>query len=655
MGIAKMNKVYLIAHQSEKERILGLLQQLGVLEVGDLQAKDAENEAWAGLVESDQALEALQETEKRLAEVRFSLDFLQRYYPEKKSMLAALAGEKTVVDADDLAHKAAVWAETGTGVYQALRNTDEKLLALRNEETRLQNLKAQLAPWERLMVPLEEIKSTAGVRIEPGVLPVNDVNDAAAVREEITAAAPAFFMDEVSSVRGESYVLAVYHAADADVVQAALKRHNFSRLAFGQLTGTAAYNLREIESRLLELGRERQAALAGAGEQVVRRQELSFYLDYLTVDKEQKQVVANFARTGKSFIIEGWSRAEDLPKLKKELPRVSETAEIISREVLPGEMYPVALENKKVFAPFEFITKLYDHPNPYGIDPTPALAPFFVVFFGLCMTDAGYGVVLTLLGALGAWKIKSRAARNLMWIIFAGGLSTIFFGWLVGGWFGLQVLGAPYFFDAMANPILMLIYALILGAVQILAGMLIKAWRLIKDGKVLDAVFDVGFWIVMFAGFAMFGLPQTADIAGKVVAGAAAGLVLTQGRSQRGVLKKFTSGLLSLYSISGYFSDLLSYSRLMALGLATGVIAMVINTMAGLLTFHPVGYVFMVVLLLVGHTFNVLVNVLGSYIHSSRLQYIEFYNRFYQGGGRAFVPFRLSTKHIDIRPQWLQK
>jgi V/A-type H+-transporting ATPase subunit I len=652
MGIAKMNKVYLVAHQAEKDQVLAVLQQLGVVEVSDLQAKDVEDQAWAELVEGDQEQEALQSLEARLADVRFSLDFLKRYYPEKKSMMDALNASKMPFRSGELYGNATQWGKTAETVYSALKKIDEKLMSLRNEETRLQNLKLQLKPWEVFTVPLEEIKTTTAVRTELGTLPTVDV---ALAKEELLAVAPAFYLEEVNSNRGESFVVVAHHTEDAEDVQAILKQHNFNRHTFAQLSGTAAENLARIEESLINAEQERQAALESAGQQAEHREQLNYYLDYLTVEKEKKQVVANFARTGNAFILEGWVRTDDLSDLTQRLADTCDTVEVISRDTEDGEMYPVALENKKIFAPFEFITKLYDHPSPYGLDPTPAMAPFFVVFFGLSMTDAGYGVVLALLGVLGLWKIKTGAARNLMWILVFGGLSTIVFGWLVGGWFGLAALGAPLIFNAMEDPMQMLIYALAIGIVQIFFGMAIQAWRLIKQGKIFAAIFDVGLWYLLFFGFAMFALPQTVDMAMTTILIAVAGLVLTQGRTQPGIVKKFLSGLLSLYNITGYLSDVLSYSRLMALGLATGVIALAINTMAGLLTGHPIGYVLMVFLLLGGHIFNVVINTLGAYIHSSRLQYIEFYNRFYEGGGRAFVPFRLNTKNIDIQPEWQQR
>ncbi|EEG77561.1 H(+)-transporting two-sector ATPase [Dethiobacter alkaliphilus AHT 1] len=652
MGISKMNKVYLVAHQAEKDQVLAVLQQLGVMEVNDLQAKDLEDEAWADLVEGDQEQEALNTLEERLADVRFSLDFLKRYYPAKKGMLDAINGEKKSVLANELADTAAQWAETTDQVYAALRQVDEKLISLRNEETRLQNLKLQLEPWDKLTVPLEEVKSTNTVRVELGTLPTAELGP---VKEELAEAGAAFVLDEVKAERGESYVLVAYHAEDAEEVPALLKQHNFNKHTFPKLSGTPKENLERIEKELVQADKERQEALAAAGEQVKHREQLNYYLDYLTVERDKKQKVASFARTSNSFILEGWIREQDLPELKKKLEKACDTVEVVSREPEEGEAFPVSLENKPAFTPFEFITKLYGTPSPHGLDPTANLTPFFIVFFGLAMTDAGYGVILALVAALALTKIKPQGARNLLWIIFAGGISTFVFGWLVGGWFGADLLGAPLYFSALEDPILLLVYSLALGIIQIFYGMAIKAAWSIREGRILDAVFDQGLWYLLIIGILLMAIMPELGIGGPMAIAAAIGLVLTQGRTQPTIVKKFLSGLLSLYDITGYLSDVLSYSRLLALGLATGVIALAVNTMAGLLTGHIIGWVIMIPLLLVGHTFNLVINSLGAYIHASRLQYIEFYNRFYEGGGRSFVPFKLNTKEIEIQPEWLQK
>lgn len=653
MGIAKMSRVYLVAHQSEKEKVLDVLQQSGLVEISDLQAKDAEPTDWWELVEGEEALPELQELEARLGEVRFAQDFLARYYPEKKGMLEALSAEKLTVSAGELEEQAEKWAKTAREVYAALRKVDERLVALRSEETRLQNLKAQLAPWVKLAVPVEELKSTATVRVEVGVLPAGGL---AKAREELLSAVPTCYLEEVDKNSNEAYVVVVCHHRDGELVQSILKQHNFNRQGFGDLSGTVAENLKLVDEGLARLEKERQEALELAAEQVKYREQLNYYSDYLSVEKEKAQATANFARTNNTFVLEGWTRTADLPRLEKLLAASCETVEMMSEEPGEDEDFPVLLENHRAIVPFEFITKLYGTPHPRGIDPTLALTPFFVIFFGLCMTDAGYGAVLAVVAALALWKLKPKGAlHQLLWIMVAGGISTLVFGHLVGGWFGASAFGSPLFFDAMAEPMTMLIYALALGVIQIFVGMGIKMFMNIKAGKWQEVIYDDLLWYTIMIGILLFGLLPAAKEVGKwmTIVGAV-GLSLTQGRSHRNIIKRFFSGVLSLYNLTGWLSDVLSYSRLLALGLATGVIALAVNTMAGLLS-GPILLPVKIVLLFIGHSFNLVINALGSFVHSCRLQYIEYYGRFYEAGGRAFSPFALKTRYMQVVPEWTEE
>jgi V/A-type H+-transporting ATPase subunit I len=193
-----------------------------------------------------------------------------------------------------------------------------------------------------------------------------------------------------------------------------------------------------------------------------------------------------------------------------------------------------------------------------------------------------------------------------------------------------------------------LIVSFAFGIIQIYAGLILNAYKNIRDGRTSDALMDQGLWIVFLTGLIMFALPQLKSLAKYVAIIGAIGLLLTQGRSQKGIFKKFTSGLLSLYDVTGYLSDVLSYSRLLALGLATGVIATVINTMAKLVGVNAIGVILMIIIMFGGHVFNLLINVLGAYVHSSRLQYIEFFGKFYDSGGRAFDPLRIKTTFVDF-------
>ncbi len=645
MAIAKMKKVFLVGHQEEKDCTLGLLQRIAVMEVSDLQGKAADA-ALSGLVEGDREQGALQELEARLAEVRFALDFLNRYFPAKKGMLSSLEDNRALLTLEDFKAQAAVWEQQAKEVYGELRRADEKLVSLRNEETRLQNLRAQLQPLEKLDLPLEELRSTAQVGLELGILPSDELDP---FRAAVQAAAPEALLQEIYGDREETYLLLAYAASSVEALKEALKQFSFSRQEFPSLRGTAAQNLARIEEELGGTAARRQEILLEAKKQTAWREQLNCYYDYLVMERDKSQLVSHLARTENAFVMEGWVREKDLPLLEHKLATVCHTVVCLARDAAEDEAFPVALENHPYVAPFEFVTTLYGTPKPRSIDPTLPLTPFFVAFFGICMSDAGYGLIIAALAAWMLWKVKlGTGARRIFKVVLACGVSTVIFGSLIGGWFGGLVPLAPLFFDALADPMRMLIYALAIGIFQIFTGMGIMFYRKVREGKWLDAVYDELFWVLFLSGLILLAFPQTAGLARVLAPAAGVGLVLTQGRTQEGIVRKFVSGLFSLYNVTGYLGDILSYSRLLALGLATSVIAMSVNMLSFMLGGTLIGAVVMVVMLAFGHLFNMVINILGAYVHSSRLQYLEFFNRFFESGGRPFKPFKLNTNHVHV-------
>ena len=650
MGIARMNKVYLLAHQADKEHVLSALQQSGLLEISDITGTE-EAEGWVKSLARDQEQEALQELEGKLAEVRFNLDFLNRYHPVKKGLLDDFLAEKKSITAGEMERLAAGWADISSKVFAAIKTIDEKLLQIRNEETHLQNLQQQLLPWRRLPVPLEQLQSTPAVTIELFALPVNSADK---FRSELAETGAAYALEQVEYLRGEIYFVLVAHHSDAETVRNVLKRFDYVKHTFPELTGLPEELLAGVEEDLHKLAAKQEVVRQNIAELAQYREQLLYYLDYLTVLREKRQAMENLGRTASTFVLEGWIREADVKKLKHLLADVSDSVAVMVREPEPGEAFPVLLENKPLFAPFEFVTKLYGAPSPYGVDPTAAFTPFFVIFFGIALTDAAYGLVLSLVAVLGLMKIKGENMRRLLKIIFAFGLSTVVFGWLIGGWLGFQVLGAPLYFDSLSDPMRLLVYSLGLGIIHIFWGMMLKLIHLVRQRQYFAAFADVILWYGLIIGLLLLIVPAAATFGKYLAIISAVGLILTQGRAQGSIMKKFFSGVLSLYNITGYLSDILSYSRLLALGLATGVVSLTVNTMAGLLKGHPIGYVAMLIIMAGGHVFNLAINALGAFIHSSRLQYIEFYNQFYEGGGKHFNPFRIQTRHIEIRPDGLQ-
>ena len=317
----------------------------------------------------------------------------------------------------------------------------------------------------------------------------------------------------------------------------------------------------------------------------------------------------------------------------------------------PEDTVPIKLKSNPLTSPLNMVTEMYSLPSYDGIDPNPLIMPFFTVFFGIMYNDAGYGLVLIAFSLFIRAKVKLRGAlKYMMSLMTLCGITSVVVGLLTGSFFGDAIptiagiygreITLPYVFSPLEDPLLVLIGALIIGGIQIITGMIISAYMKIRDGHPLDALMDEGSWWLLFAGIAVLATGGTYWVA---IAGVVA-LVLTQGRSKPKLIGKLISGLASLYDITGYFGDILSYSRLMALMLAGGVIATVVNMLGSL----PGSIVFYLIIFLVGHLFNMGINIIGTYVHASRLQYLEYFGKFYREGGKPFRPLTLKTKYVDI-------
>lgn len=406
--------------------------------------------------------------------------------------------------------------------------------------------------------------------------------------------------------------------------------------------------------------------------------------DYFSNRKSEYAICDQFLGTERTVFILGWLLTEDLDRTISKLELVSPSVDFVIQDPAEGDKVPTKIRPGPLSSSFGFITRMYGSPKWGDMDPTPFFAPFFVVFLGMCLSDAGYGIVLLLLSIYAERTL--RGGKNFFRVLIWGSIVTIIVGAFIGSWFGADleadISSWPGFMISLREGlrsmqamnitegdglILFLIFALILGVIQVFTGLGVKMYWNIKIGKVKDAIFDQGFWIIFLLGF--LGLILSSDMGMGSLAeplpllsqalfwGGMALLILTQGRRQKNPVVKLIGGFLSLYNITGYFSDTLSYSRLLALGLATGLIAFIINLLAfmlyaglagipviGLFIAIPVVIIFLVV----AHLGNLALSLLGAIIHTLRLQYIEYFTKFYEGGGRSFSPFREVMKKVDI-------
>lgn len=661
MAVVEMRRVTILGHQSAREAVLKKIQHLGVVQVDDVRdALDPEEhsalfgvefpEASTAPVSSDRAVD-----EER-ARVQSALDLLDRFFRPKKGVIETFAGLRTPLTEADYRTRAAAEGEVDRLVARAAE-IDQRLSTLQSRETELRERQALLAPWRSLDVRREDLRDTRLFRIALGQMSVTDEESLVRDLEEASGAAG---FEEVGRDRNHRYGVLYYPKAEEEAVLAAARRHDWSAVALPFFSGTVAEELARVAHEAEGVAPERQRLIGEVEALLQDRVTLYARFDHLRNEQAKEETRALLGYTRRLFVLRGWTRAKDLPALERSLDELKSPVVTLAQTPAPGETYPVDLENPTILRPFEVITRVAGLPASGALDPSPYLAPFFFIFFGLMLGDAGYGLLL-IVGGL--WLVKRAKAvglgRQLLYLLSLCGVATLIAGTLTGSWFGNLFGIPPLWFDPLKDPVKMLVVSLILGVIQIFTALAVKAYDNIRKGAKLDALYDQGFWAVFLSGLILLLLSAAgkqfawAAAAGKYLSlGGAIALVLTQGRSKKNVFARLGSGLLSLYGVSSYLSDVLSYSRLLALGLSGTVIAMVLNYGAKLLAGTPIiGWLLMVAVLVAGHLFDLLISAVGAYVHASRLQYVEFFTKFFEAGGRPFRPLSEGHRYVFIQPE----
>ena len=472
----------------------------------------------------------------------------------------------------------------------------------------------------------------------------------------------AYSLNVIGSEASVSYVFLVYIKTAEKKVSAALSGAGFVRLRFD--AGTAVSASEKVQRQLLDLREKREALTEEKRTLAALCADMETAYDILDTRLGILEQREKTAATEHTVLISGWLPAKQEKRLREAL--AGYTCSLALSEPEEGDDVPVQLYNNAFADPFESLIGLYSYPKYGSFDPTFIMGIFFSIFFGLMTADVGYGLLITV-GCLVMIKLmKPRLGMRRFLKMFAiCGVFSMVSGVLFNGWFGdlptqfaQNILGITdfggmwYLVDPINEPITFFIISLAAGAVHLIAGMIIKMVMLIKSGDIFSAIFDVGSWFVIFAGIALYVL---VGMAGGIVALVGVLMVVfTHGRHQKNIIMKFFSGLLGLYDIVNYMSDLLSYSRVLALGLSSAVIASVFNVLATLGGRSAVSFILFPLVFLIGHALNIALSVLSSFIHSSRLQYVEFFGKFYEDGGRQFAPMAPRLKYTDVSPEDLK-
>ncbi|HPX68365.1 MAG TPA: V-type ATP synthase subunit I [Bacillota bacterium] len=637
MAIVKMKKATMIALQSEKNEILNDLQRFGYLQVVNLEER---MEQGFEELQPDSDNEAVGRLEAKLSQVKYSIDFLGKFNTAKKPLFAQK------VQVDETKRKEYLDNEEKLNeIYESCRSIDSRFTEIKSSETKLNNAIAQLTPWLALKEKLEEIGTTHNTNSILGFIAskYEDELSTAVKDEDLTA-----YLEKVGVEKENSYFMVIYHQTCEERISQLLKQVGWTKVTFSEYSGTPEENINRIKAEISNLENIKKELAKKAEAMVPESGFLEILYDLLSIEKDRRSVVKDFIKTDKTFMLQGWIPEKFADDMTKLLDGITDKYTISFEDPSEEDEIPVLLNNPKAVKPYEMITDLYSVPNAKGIDPNIFMAPFFVVFFGIMVTDAVYGILMSALTGYVLYKYKPQGGmKNMMWIMFFGGISTFFWGGIFGGWLGDLIKVKPWWFNPLDEPLKMLIFCLILGVIHLYTGYILQAYQNIKAGNFMDAIYDQVLWLMLLTGLMFLALPPLAAVGKYMAIVGAAGTVIFSARSEKNIFKRLISGVLALYNVSGFLGDVLSYSRLFALCLATGVIAQVFNAMGLMMGGSIIGKIIMIAFLAFAHVFNTALGVLGAYVHTSRLQYVEFFGKFYEGEGKPFNPLRIRTKYIQ--------
>jgi len=635
MALAEVQKVQIIAHLGKKMELLSSLQEAGIVQLEEVNFEEFE------LATSSSEVSEL---EHALHRMKRALEYFSQW--EDKGFLKRLFTQKP----QHSSHKRKEVLEFD---YASVMDDLEKLEAKKNdllsEIKFLEREKDFLAPLQDLSLPVASVKPTDSTEIVLGNLPLSQFEGLQKLAEK-----EALWFEVINKGKRQIYVLGFYLESEKDNIEQLLKELNFNHIYFtepllrGAKKEDRVIDVMERISKDIEEKRREIEALDKEGRRLaVHQGKLMLVHDVLVNEKEKITHSRLLGETERVFYSEGWIRSADISRLKSKLRPFSEEIQLYFRPPLPEEEPPSILENPKQGKPFEVVTKLYGLPQRGSLDPTLPLAPFFFVFVGLCVSEAGYGLIVTLLSLLFIKFAKPKGGLlQFLKLMALLGISTVILGTLVGGWFGFPVRQLMIL-DPLGDPLSFLILALALGFIQVWFGTLLKLIDGIKNKRFLQPFFVEGGWLVLLPSLVLYFLTKN-SLWGILTLMGAAGIVFFASPS-RNPLARFFGGLYSLYDISRYLADVLSYSRLLALGLATSVIAMVVNTLCQTALGIPwLGWLIAALIFVGGHLFNLGISFLGGFVHSMRLQFVEFFSKFFRSGGKPFKPFEMESKFVEF-------
>ncbi|MDD3126779.1 MAG: V-type ATP synthase subunit I [Candidatus Izemoplasmatales bacterium] len=615
--IIPMKKLKLVALKEDKENLLISLQRYG--EVMFIKHGDDTN------IDTDASNEEIQ-----LQRAEKSISLIRKYKAKHKGFADQIAIDYDEFKTEDPAQEK---------ILATIENADEEINNLRQDNTALQEKLAFYLPWSGLDMMLSDLYMPHYAVIHTGTIETRNMQD---------------FVDMISEYGGEiqkvgvfgysqTIVYACYEDDDNEIIEKS-KNLGFIEVILPSDKKYVSEIIIETEKAITKNRQRIETLELTLAEYAKQTDKIKLFADQAATAIKRRQ--ANIQETVDTVYLEGWVRSDRIVRLKKAITDVTDVFDLELVDPQTDEIPPTVLKNNKFVDAFESVTDMFSKPNPYEIDPNPVMSIWYWIIFGMMMGDAGYGLLMVVVVGFLLKKMKPKGnMRRLFLIIFYGGFSTILWGILFGSYFGFTIF--PILLEPINEPLKMLLVSLILGGCHLITGLVIKAYHNLRDKHYMAILSDSISWIVLLIGAGLLFLPATATVGKWMAIAGAAMIILFAGWKQKNPFARLGIGLYSLYGATSYLGDILSYSRILALAMSSAVLGMVMNMLAKMLATNVIGYFFAAIVFIIGHVFNLAMGLLSAYVHTSRLQYIEFYGKFYEGGGTSFQPLTLQLKHID--------
>ena len=674
MAKLPIDKVFICGFVSDEKKTLDVLQRAGAIEISD---KVIDNDSLKQIVNTGNVLTCT----KNIKTCDDAIDILTKYDNSKSNIIDNFSGPKHISskDFDERSKSVDASIETAKNIQSFAKKIDENKVEMIKKEQEIETLK----PWENFDLSLS-YSGTETTVIYVGSTKNNfsyqDLYDAIVSGSNISDFT---YVEILSSDKDMTTFEVITINEYKSIVEDALKKIGFVRAPYSKLVPRE--EIQKLNNDISNLKNKNEQLAQDIKNLSSSKDNIKFARDFMALCKSKEESLEKIQISESIFFLEGY-----IPKNCEEYinNKLSKNKELYIEYSEPSEEedVPVVLENNPFSNPMELVVDSYSLPGKKEFDPSIILSVFYYLFFGMMLSDAGYGALLVIGCAFILAKSTNmdKTTKKLMKLFLFSGISAIFWGLMFGSIFGdaIDVIAHTYFhvpqdvavvkplwFEPVKEPMRLLVFAFALGIIHLFTGLFIKFILYVKNGNIKDAIYDVVFWFMFVAGGIvylltmpmitnMFGLSETiklssttAKVSSTIAILGAIFIVLTGGRESKNWFKRILKGAYSAYGVTSWLSDILSYSRILALGLATGVIAQVFNKMGSMVNIPVIGLIIFILVFLVGHVLNLFINALGAYVHTNRLQYVEFFGKFYEGGGRNFMPLKENTKYYYVEEE----